>query len=83
MKPISLSFRHRHGLTSIQGTARKDTTQNNDIFEEVSRMIDKRMDKRFEDFNANFQSTVMPALMKQFELSMRSCLQQSPIMAQN
>jgi hypothetical protein len=46
-------------------------------------MIDKRMDKRFEDFNANFQSTVMPALMKQFELSMRSCLQQSPIMAQN
>jgi len=61
------------GLTLVPGTPRQDVMQKDDIL----KMINEQVDKKFESFNQSFQTNIMPDLIKQFESSMRNLLQQT------
>jgi hypothetical protein len=61
------------GLTLVPGTPRQDVLQRDDI----TKMINEQVDKKLESFNQSFQTTIMPNLIKQFESSMRTLLEQT------
>ena len=61
------------GLTLVPGTPRQDVMQKDDIL----KMINEQVDKKFESFNQSFQTNIMPNLIKQFESSMRTLLEQT------
>jgi len=45
--------------------------------DDILKMINEQVDKKFESFNQSFQTNIMPDLIKQFESSMRNLLQQT------
>lgn len=70
---LSSSLEGGRGLTLVPGTPRQDVMQKDDIL----KMIDEQVDKKFGSFNQSFQTDIMPDLIKQFESSMRNLLQQT------
>jgi hypothetical protein len=70
---LSLPLERGRGLTLIPGTPRQDVVQRDDIL----KMIDEQVDKKLESFNQSFQTNIMPNLIKQFESSMRTLLEQT------
>ena len=45
--------------------------------DDILKMINEQVDKKLESFNQSFQTNIMPNLIKQFESSMRTLLEQT------